>query len=92
MPRAVRQRINGYRPSDDEPYMCDRHLTYFRRRLLDWKDELTEASRRTLEEMRNHSRDVGDEADQSTELEIQRLELRTRDRYRKLLRKIDAAL
>lgn len=82
----------GYRPSDKEDYMCDEHLEYFRRKLLRWRQELIEESQQTIDHLRHEVRDVGDEAERATRETENSLELRTRDRYRKLLRKIEQAL
>lgn len=82
----------GYQPSDDEEYMSAQQLEYFRRKLLAWKEELAEETRATIQAMQTADREVGDEGDTSSHMEIQNLELRTRDRYRKLISKIDQAL
>ncbi len=82
----------GYRPSNDEEYMNPRHLAYFRNKLRDWRDQLVEESRQTMENLRDEVRDVGDEAERATRETENSLELRTRDRYRKLISKIDKAL
>ncbi|MEL6711321.1 MAG: RNA polymerase-binding protein DksA [Pseudomonadota bacterium] len=82
-----------YRPSLDEDYMNPQHLEYFRRRLLAWRDELMQESQETLDNLRDRIyQEVGDEADRASRESDHTLELRTRDRYRKLLYKIDAAL
>lgn len=81
-----------YRPSDDEPFMNDRQKDYFRRKLLDWKQDILRESQGTLnnlQEDNNHLPDVADRASSETE---KALELRTRDRQRKLISKIDGAL
>lgn len=84
----------GYRPSssDKEEYMSPRHLAYFRAKLRDWRDQLVEESRQTIDNLRDEVRDVGDEAERATRETENSLELRTRDRYRKLISKIDKAL
>lgn len=82
----------GYRPSNDEEYMNPKHLAYFRNKLRDWRDQLVEESRQTMENLRDEVRDVGDEAERATRETENSLELRTRDRYRKLISKIDKAL
>ena len=82
----------GYRPRNDEEYMNPRHLAYFRNKLRDWRDQLVEESRQTMENLRDEVRDVGDEAERATRETENSLELRTRDRYRKLISKIDKAL
>lgn len=81
-----------YEPSADEPYMNDLQLAYFRQKLLDWQQSLLEESQQTIDHLRETSDGVGDEADMANKESDRTLELRTRDRYRKLLRKIDQAL
>jgi DnaK suppressor protein len=82
----------GYRPNADEEYMSPRQLAYFRNKLRDWRDQLVEESRQTMDNLREEVRDVGDEAERATRETENSLELRTRDRYRKLISKIDKAL
>jgi DnaK suppressor protein len=84
----------GYRPTPDEPYMNPRQLAYFRHKLIEWRDSLLRESQQTIDHLRSDgaSRYVGDEADRARDESEVALELRTRDRYRKLLPKIDAAL
>jgi len=73
--------------------MGPRQLAYFKKKLLDWRSTLLEEGDATLAELRHDSHhEVGDEADRANREAAQTLELRTRDRYRKLLAKIDAAL
>jgi len=81
-----------YRPADDEPFMNDRQIEYFRRKLLDWKSELLEDTRDTIEGMQEGTRNIPDVADRASEETDRALELRTRDRQRKLVAKIDQAL
>jgi len=82
-----------YRPIQKEEYMCDKQLVYFRRKLLDWRAELMEESQETIDHLRDVSnQDVGDEVDRASRESDHTLELRTRDRYRKLQAKIDQAL
>ena len=83
---------NGYRPSAKDEYMSPRQLQYFRDKLSKWREELVEESRQTIESLRDEVRDVGDEAERATRETENSLELRTRDRYRKLIAKIDKAL
>ena len=83
---------DDYRPAEDEPFMNDRQLEYFRRKLLQWKEEILNGSRETLEGLANSSRNIPDIADRASEETDRALELRTRDRQRKLVSKIDAAL
>lgn len=65
---------------------------YFRRKLLDWRQALLDESEQTLESMRDQQREVGDEAERASRETEMSFELRTRDRYRKLIRKINEAL
>ncbi|SEP90314.1 transcriptional regulator, TraR/DksA family [Ectothiorhodospira magna] len=82
----------GYRPGEDEPYMSPRHLAYFRRQLLQWRDALLEESEQTIRNLREEQWREPDPNDRASRESDASLELRTRDRYRKLLGKIDAAL
>ncbi|MDO5657462.1 MAG: RNA polymerase-binding protein DksA [Paracoccus sp. (in: a-proteobacteria)] len=81
-----------YSPAEDEPFMNERQLEYFRRKLETWKNELLEQSAETLEGMKDSARNVPDIADRASEETDRAIELRTRDRQRKLVGKIDAAL
>lgn len=81
-----------YRPAENEPFMNPRQLEYFRRKLLAWKAELMEQSADTLEGLAESGRNVPDIADRASEETDRALELRTRDRQRKLVTKIDSAL
>jgi len=83
---------DDYRPAEDEPFMNDRQLEYFRRKLTAWKHELLEQSAETLEGLAESARSVPDIADRASEETDRALELRTRDRQRKLVSKIEAAL
>ncbi len=83
---------DDYRPAENEPFMNDRQLEYFRRKLLAWKAELLEQSAETLEGLAESARNVPDIADRASEETDRALELRTRDRQRKLVSKIDSAL
>jgi DnaK suppressor protein len=83
---------SGYKPSDDEPFMNDMHKAYFRKRLLDWKDEILRQTRETLAILHEDSTQHADLADRATSETDRATELRTRDRQRKLIAKIDAAL
>jgi DnaK suppressor protein len=82
----------GYKPSADEEYMSPLQLEYFRQRLLQWRADLVEESKQTIENLREEVRDIGDEAERATRETENSLELRTRDRYRKLIGKIDSTL
>ena len=84
--------LGGYRPRPDEDFMNPRQMDYFRAKLLEWRDDLLRESRETLASLQTDSLrepDVTDRASSETDWSI---ELRTRDRQRKLLAKIDAAL
>ncbi|MDP5308269.1 RNA polymerase-binding protein DksA [Paracoccus spongiarum] len=81
-----------YRPAEDEPFMNERQLEYFRRKLEAWKQELLDQSAETLEGLQDSARAVPDLADRASEETDRALELRTRDRQRKLVSKIDAAM
>lgn len=83
---------DDYRPAENEPFMNERQLEYFRRKLLIWKQELIEQSAETLDNLTESGRNVPDLADRASEETDRALELRTRDRQRKLISKIDAAL
>ena len=82
----------GYVPRKDEEYMNPMQLLYFRNKLRNWRDELITESQETLDHLRSEIRDVGDEAERASRESDNILELRTRDRYRKLLKKIDDAI
>lgn len=81
-----------YVPSDDEPFMNNNQIEYFRWKLLDWKDELLEGSREMIETLQDGTRNIPDVNDRASEETDRALELRTRDRARKLVNKIEAAL
>ena len=81
-----------YRPAEDEPFMNERQLEYFRRKLLAWKNDLLAESQSTIEELQGAARNIPDVADRASEETDRALELRTRDRQRKLISKIDAAM
>ena len=83
---------DDYRPAEDEPFMNERQVEYFRRKLLHWKSELQAGSRDTIEGLQDGTRNIPDVADRASEETDRALELRTRDRARKLVGKIDAAL
>jgi len=83
---------DDYTPAEDEPFMNDRQLEYFRRKLIAWKNDLLSDSRDTIEGLQGTTRNIPDITDRASEETDRALELRTRDRQRKLLAKIDAAL
>jgi DnaK suppressor protein len=81
-----------YRPSDAEEFMNDRQQAYFRKKLLDWKDEILRESRETVAHLQKETENHPDVADRASSETDRSLELRTRDRQRKLISKIDDAL
>ena len=83
---------NDYIPAEDEPFMNDRQVEYFRRKLNAWKLELREETERTIEGLQDAARNIPDIADRASEETDRAIELRTRDRQRKLISKIDQAL
>ena len=85
-------KINGYRPSEREPFMNERQREYFRSKLLGWKEEILAESRETLEALQTESHNHPDYADRASSETDRSIELRARDRQRKLISKIDAAL
>ncbi len=82
----------GYRPTENEPFMNERHKVYFRHKLLSWKEEIVRQNRETLHLLHEDSAQHADFADRATSETDRALELRARDRQRKLIAKIDAAL
>jgi DnaK suppressor protein len=83
---------DNYRPSEDEPFMNECQRAYFRRKLLVWKEEIIHQTRETLQGLHEDSTQHADLADRATSETDRALELRARDRHRKLIAKIDAAL
>src|SRR6201991_1721934 len=82
----------GYKPSEDEAFMNDRQREYFRRKLSNWKDEILRESRETLAALQQESENHPDFADRASSETDRAIELRARDRQRKLISKIEAAL
>ncbi|PVA09221.1 RNA polymerase-binding protein DksA [Pelagivirga sediminicola] len=83
---------DDYQPVEDEPFMNERQQEYFRRKLMDWREDLLAGSRDTIESLQDGTRAIPDVADRASEETDRALELRTRDRQRKLVAKIDQAL
>jgi DnaK suppressor protein len=81
-----------YRPSEDEPFMNERQRQYFRDKLLSWKEDILRESKETLEHLQDENNVLPDIVDRASTETDRALELRTRDRQRKLIAKIDAAL
>jgi DnaK suppressor protein len=91
-PASVLAETNEYRPSDDEPFMNERQLEYFKQKLLDWKEDILRESRETLAHLQTDTENHPDIADRASSETDRALELRTRDRQRKLISKIDDAI
>jgi DnaK suppressor protein len=81
-----------YRPTEDEPFMGDRQLEYFRQKLLAWKEDILRESRETIGNLQTETENHPDLVDRASSEADRALELRTRDRQRKLISKIDDAL
>ena len=81
-----------YKPSDDEPFMNDRQREYFRGKLLAWKDEILKEAKETLVTLQSESENHPDIADRASSETDRAIELRARDRQRKLIAKIEAAI
>jgi DnaK suppressor protein len=92
--QSVAPKLNGvgYHPSEDEPFMNERQLEYFRQKLLNWKEDILRESRETVNHLQAETENHPDLADRASSETDRALELRTRDRQRKLISKIDEAL
>jgi DnaK suppressor protein len=86
------EKLKNYRPSDKEPFMNERQREYFRAKLLTWKDEILKEARATLVQLQDENVNHPDLADRASSETDRAIELRARDRQRKLISKIDAAL
>jgi len=86
------QTTAGYRPSENEPFMNERQRDYFRAKLLAWKSEILAEARETIETLQEDSVHLPDIADRASSETDRSIELRARDRQRKLIAKIDSAL
>ncbi len=84
--------IDEYKPSDKEAFMNERQREYFRRKLWRWRDEILRESRETLQQLQSEREHLPDLADRASTETDRSIELRARDRQRKLIAKIDAAL
>ncbi|MBX8800759.1 RNA polymerase-binding protein DksA [Pseudochrobactrum asaccharolyticum] len=82
----------NYKPTDDEPFMNDRQKSYFRAKLVAWKNDILREARETLEALQRENANHPDLADRASSETDRSIELRARDRQRKLISKIDAAL
>ncbi|MEE8453994.1 MAG: RNA polymerase-binding protein DksA [Limibaculum sp.] len=83
---------DDYRPSEDESFMHDRQRAYFRRKLLNWREEILRSTKETLQHLQDDSAQHADMADRASSEAERALELRARDRQRKLIAKIDSAI
>ena len=83
---------NTYRPSDKEPFMNERQREYFREKLMAWKDDILKEAKETLVHLQAENENHPDLADRASSETDRAIELRARDRQRKLIAKIDAAL
>jgi DnaK suppressor protein len=92
--RAAKKKMvsDDYRPSEDEPFMSERQRAYFRQKLMNWRDEIMRSTKETLQHLQDDSAQHADIADRATSETERALELRARDRQRKLIAKIDAAI
>src|SRR5919206_2554535 len=81
-----------YRPSEDEPFMGERQREYFRAKLLAWKEEILKEAKDTLQHLQDENQNHPDLADRASSETDRAIELRARDRQRKLIAKIDAAI
>ncbi|MBB3932820.1 DnaK suppressor protein [Kaistia hirudinis] len=84
--------LEEYRPSETEPFMNERQREYFRKKLLAWKEDILKESRETLQHLQDDNQNHPDLADRASSETDRAIELRARDRQRKLISKIDAAL
>ena len=86
------EKLKNYRPTEKEPFMNERQRDYFRAKLLGWKDEILKEARATLLQLQDENVNHPDLADRASSETDRAIELRARDRQRKLIAKIDAAL
>ncbi len=89
---AVADKSKAYRPSDKEPFMNERQREYFRQKLLAWREEILKEAKETLAHLQTESENHPDLADRASSETDRAIELRARDRQRKLIAKIDSAL
>jgi DnaK suppressor protein len=82
----------GYKPTDKEPFMNEKQREYFREKLLTWKEDIIKEARETLQHLQDENVNHPDLADRASSETDRAIELRARDRQRKLTAKIDAAL
>src|SRR5436853_223773 len=87
-----RDKEKNYRPTDKEPFMNERQRDYFRNKLLAWREEILKEAQETLQHLQDENQNHPDLADRASSETDRAIELRARDRQRKLIAKIDAAL
>jgi DnaK suppressor protein len=85
-------KLKAYRPSEKEPFMNERQREYFRLKLHAWKDDILKEAKETLQHLQDENQNHPDLADRASSETDRAIELRARDRQRKLIAKIDAAL
>src|SRR5574339_122202 len=85
-------KTKNYRPSDKEPFMNDRQREYFREQMLVWREDILREAKETLQHLQDENQNHPDLADRASSETDRAIELRARDRQRKLIAKIDAAL
>jgi DnaK suppressor protein len=85
-------KVKPYRPTDKEPFMNDRQRDYFRKKLLSWREDILKEARETLQHLQDENQNHPDFADRASSETDRAIELRARDRQRKLIAKIDEAL
>ena len=90
--KSIRLFDKLYRPSDREPFMNERQREYFRLKLLDWREDILKEAKETLQHLQDDNQNHPDLADRASSETDRAIELRARDRQRKLIAKIDAAL
>jgi DnaK suppressor protein len=86
------QKQKNYHPSDREPFMNERQRDYFRQKLLAWKDDILKEAKETLQHLQDENQNHPDLADRASSETDRAIELRARDRQRKLIAKIDSAI
>jgi DnaK suppressor protein len=89
---AIQTDDKSYRPTDKEPFMNDRQRDYFRQKLLDWREDILKEAKETLQHLQDENQNHPDLADRASSETDRAIELRARDRQRKLISKIDAAI
>ena len=85
-------KVKPYRPSDKEPFMNERQREYFRAKLLQWREDILKEAKETLQHLQEENQNHPDLADRASSETDRSIELRARDRQRKLIAKIDEAL